>query len=92
MNPTKTKRVLRGALAALLAFAVVALAPGLAPYEAAAQVFSGEASVGAPGGVGAPAAALPGAAGVAAVPSAGTFAPALNSALAPSPAALIPGA
>ncbi|HEX4047218.1 MAG TPA: hypothetical protein VH309_05265, partial [Elusimicrobiota bacterium] len=80
-SPSKTKRFLRAAVAAALAFVLVALAPGLAPYEAAAQVFTG--SVGAAGrGIGAPIAPVGISNGgvVVAIPAGTDLAPALNSA------------
>jgi hypothetical protein len=83
MNPSlsKTKRLLRTAVAAVLAFVLVALAPGLAPYEAAAQVVNG--SIGAAGrGMGAPIvpAGVMNGGGVMAIPAGTNLAPALNSA------------
>ena len=79
-------RLLKTAVATALALALVALAPGLASYEAAAQVLNG--SIGAAGrGVGAPivpVGAMNGG-GVTAIPAGASLAPALNSALTFSP-------
>ncbi|MFI5347194.1 MAG: hypothetical protein ACHQ51_12545 [Elusimicrobiota bacterium] len=81
MSLTRTSRFLKTAVAAVLAFVLVALAPGLAPYEAAAQFMNG--AVGATRGPSGPAVALPNSpiGGVSALPSVGTFAPSLNSSL-----------
>jgi hypothetical protein len=81
LSLSKTTRFLRSAVAAVLALALVALAPGLAPYEAAAQVING--SIGAAGrGIGVPLApsGIGNAGGVSAIPAGTNFAPALNSA------------
>jgi hypothetical protein len=74
----KTKRFLRTALAAALAFVLVALAPGLAPYEAAAQTFTGAMSAGARGVV-TPSVpvGMQGAGGISAIPPAVQLAPSL---------------
>ena len=73
---SKTTRLMRTALAAALAFVLVALAPGLAPYEAAAQVFAGGAAGRGMGVQAVPVGVSNG--GVSVIP-AGTLAPALNS-------------
>ncbi len=83
MSLSQTKRFLRAAVAAALALVLVALAPGLAPYEAAAQMFNG--AIGSAGrGPAAPVVPVgaQGAGGVMAVPSAVQLAPSL----APGPA------
>ena len=71
LSLSKTTRLLRTAIAAALAFVLVAFAPGLAPYEAAAQVVNGSFGR----GVGAP--IVPG--GVVAIPAGINLAPALGS-------------
>jgi hypothetical protein len=85
-------RFLRAAVAAGLALVLVALAPGLAPYEAAAQVFTAGASA-AGRGVVAPV-VVPvgsiGAGGVSAIPAASNIAPSLAPGLTFSPAASLP--
>jgi hypothetical protein len=77
---SKTTRFLRTAFSAALAFVLVALAPGLAPYEAAAQVFNG--SMGAAGrGAGVPVVPAGVSNGVSAIPAGASLAPVLNSGL-----------
>jgi hypothetical protein len=85
LSPARMTRLFKTAVAAALAVILVALAPGLAPYEAAAQFMNGAA--GASRGSMAPAVPImiAPAGGVSVVPGVGTFAPSLNSSL---PAAL----
>jgi len=89
MSLTRTTRLFKTVLAATLAFVLVALAPGLAPYEALAQFQNG--AVGAVRGPSGPAVVIPvtSIGGVTAIPGAGTFAPSLNASL---PAGLIQSA
>ncbi|MDE2511040.1 MAG: hypothetical protein KGL74_07955 [Elusimicrobia bacterium] len=81
MSMTRASRLFKTSVAAVLAFVLVALAPGLAPYEAAAQFMNGAAGLS--HGPTGPAVVLPGSpiGGVSALPSVGAFAPALNSSL-----------
>lgn len=83
-------RWMKSAVATVLALALVALAPGLASYEAAAQVING--AMGAAGrGAGAPVVPVGSinAGGVTAIPAGANLAPALNSALTFAPSAAI---
>ncbi len=79
MSTAKASRLLRSAIAAAMAFVLAALAPGLAPYEAAAQ-FTVGAAVGSASHGPAPV-VLPGAgaqSGVSAIAAAGVLVPSLN--------------
>jgi hypothetical protein len=78
MSIARTTRLFRTALAAVLAAAVVILAPGLAPYEAAAQVVSVGAVGAASHGPAVNVAPISFNGGVSAIPSATAFAPALG--------------
>ena len=82
-------RLMKSAVATIVALALVALAPGLASYEAAAQVITG--SIGAAGRVGAPIVPVGSvnAGGVTAIPVGANLAPALNSAFTFAPSASI---
>lgn len=97
MSSNRASRLLRTAVAAVLALALVALAPGIAPYEAAAQFVNGSAAMGAAsrGPVVAAPVQVPGA-GVSAVPSVTALAPSLGNSFsalsAPSVAAGFTGA
>ena len=75
-----TVRILKPCVAAVLALILVALAPGLAPYEAAAQFMNGAAAA-SRGSVapGVPVTIAP--SGVGMLPAASVFAPSLNSSL-----------
>jgi hypothetical protein len=87
---TKMSRLMKSAVASVVALALVALAPGLASYEAAAQVVNG--AIGAAGrGVGAPVVPVGSinAGGVTAIPAGANLAPALNSALTFAPSVSI---
>lgn len=95
MTDSRISPWFRRSVAAALAAALVVLAPGIAPYEAAAQVLNGaSSSVGRAAGVSAAAASRSGAIRI--VPSGAALVPALNfaSALTPgaAPAAIAPAA
>ena len=80
MSIAKASRLLRTAIAAAMAFVLVALAPGLAPYEAAAQFTVGSAAGSAargPAPVVLPGVGTPG--GVTSIPTAGALVPTLGS-------------
>lgn len=92
ISPARTTRLLKTFTAAVLAAALVALAPGLASYEAAAQVFNAAGAAGR--SAGAPAMPVSGVqTGVSAIPSAASLAPSLSAgALGFAPAASLSAA